>query len=118
MVEAQHATRAQTTSVVLALPDEIDITNARRLSGQLGSALSSADRVIADMSATTFCDSSGVRILILAHDQAAATGIELRLVVPCASVLRTLALIGADRLLPIYPSLEDALGSGPARERE
>jgi hypothetical protein len=75
--------------------------------------LASATTVIADMTATTFCDSSGVRLLVMAHEEAAATGVDLRLVVPSVNVLRTLALIGADWLLPIYPSLEDALGPEP-----
>jgi anti-sigma B factor antagonist len=113
MVEAQRATRAQTRLMVLTLPAEIDMCNAHRLGGELGRALASATIVIADMTATTFCDSSGIRILVLANEQASATGIELRLVVPSGHVLRTLELIGADRLLPIYPSLADALGSEP-----
>jgi len=42
-------------------------------------------------------------------DTAAATGVELRLVVRSAAVLRAMAAMGADWLLPVYPSLEDAL---------
>jgi anti-anti-sigma factor len=113
MVEIQRAAHAQTRLTVLTLPAEIDLCNARRLGGELGFALTSSTMVIADMTATTFCDSSGVRILVLANEQALTTGIELRLVVPSGQVLRSLALIGADRLLSIYPSLEDALGSEP-----
>jgi len=111
MVDAQRATPTRGEWIVVTLPAEIDITNARRLGGELGTALASATMVIADMSATTFCDSSGIRILLLAHEQAAAAAIDLRLVVPSAAVLRALALVGADRLLPVYPSLQDALGT-------
>jgi len=50
-----------------------------------------------------------VHILLLAQEQAAATGVELRLVVRSAAVLRAMAAMGADWLLPVYPSLEDAL---------
>jgi len=116
VVDNQRAThaRARTRPAVLTLPAEIDTCDARQLGQELGTALASATTVIADMTATTFCDCSGVRVLLLAQEQAAADGIELRLVVPSASVLRILALIGADRLLPIYPSLDDALGSEPA----
>lgn len=123
MTDDQRAARDRIPPAVVTLPARIDTAASRRLCGQLGSALATAATVIADMTATTFCDSSGVRILLLAQEQAAATGIELRLVVSSAAVLRALAATGADWLLPIYPSLEDALvaearagnGAGPRR---
>jgi anti-anti-sigma factor len=96
---------------VVRLPAQIDMAASRRLCGQLGSALASASTVIADMTATRFCDPSGVRILLLAQEQAMATDVELRLVVSSAGVLRALAATGADWLLPVYPSLEDALAA-------
>ena len=99
---------------VVALPAEIDISGSRELCGQLGRALASASTVIVDMTETRFCDSSGIRILLLAQEQAAATGVELRLVIPSASVLRALALVGADWLLPVFPSLDEAMGRAPA----
>ena len=109
MTDDQHADRALGGPAVVALPAKVDTAASRSLCGQLGSALASASTVIADMSATRFCDSSGVHILLLAQEQAAATGVELRLVVSSAAVLRALAAMGADWLLPVYPSLEDAL---------
>ena len=48
-----------------------------------------------------------------AHRQAAATRTELRLVVPSPAVLRALTLVRVDQLLPIYPSLSQALAAGP-----
>ena len=66
--------------VVVTLPDEIDITNAGFVAGQLRAALASgAAVVIADLTATTFCDCSGVRSLLLAHHHAAAGDIQFRL---------------------------------------
>ena len=96
---------------VVTFPAEVDVCNTRRLGHELGLALTPATTVIADMTATTFCDCSGVRVLLLAHEQAAAVGIDLRLVVPSASVLRLLALTGAGPLLPIYSTVKAALGS-------
>ena len=66
------------------------------------------------MTATTFCDSRGIRVLVMAHQRAAARGAGLRLVVPSACVLRVLALTGLDRWLAIYPSLQEALAVQPA----
>ena len=76
------------------------------------------ETVIADMTATTFCDSSGISMLVRAHKQAVANGTELRLVVPATAVLRSLALASIDHLLPIYPSLSMALAAGPQPRHE
>ncbi len=101
--------------VVIALPAQIDMANAGRAGQQLGSALTpGATTVIADMTATTFCDSSGISMLIRAHKQAAVNRTELRLVVPSAAVLRALTLVKIDCLLPIYPTVSQALAAPPA----
>ena len=74
---------------VVPLPAEIDITNAGEVSGRIGAALEPGPAtVIADLTATTFCDSSGVRHLLLAHRRAAASGTQLRFAVPAASPVR------------------------------
>ncbi len=106
-------------AVVIALPAEIDMANAAEVGQQLGSAVEPGVKtVIADMTATTFCDSSGISMLVRAHKQAAANGTELRLVVPATAVLRSLTLASIDQLLPIYPSLSTALAAGPQPRHE
>lgn len=119
MAAPERRTSAEVRPAVIAFPAEVDVCNTRRLGHELGAALASAATVIADMTATTFCDCSGVRVLLLAHDQAAADGIELLLVVPSTRVLRLLALTGTGRQLSIYPTVAAALAqkcaSGLAR---
>ena len=101
-------------AVVIALPAEIDMANAGEAGQRLGSAVAAGVRtVIADMTATTFCDSSGIGMLVRAHKQAAANRAELRLVVPAPAVLRSLTLASIDQLMPIYPGLGMALAAGP-----
>ncbi len=101
--------------VVIALPAEIDMANAEDVGDQLRSALTpGVTIVIADMTSTVFCDSSGIRSLLLAHDHAAARDAQLRLAVPAGHLLQILQLTGLDRLLPIYPRLATALtGESP-----
>ena len=65
--------------------------------------------VIADMTGTRFCDSSGISMLVLAHRKAMTNNAELRLVALSTAVLRALTLVRIDYLLPVYPSLADAL---------
>jgi len=97
--------------VVVPLPTEIDVTNCGEVFEQLAEVLApGVDTVIADMTATLFCDSSGVHAIMRAYESAAARDITMRVVVsPDGSVHRVLELIGVSRLLPVHPTLEDAL---------
>jgi anti-anti-sigma regulatory factor len=107
---------AQDRPALIILPAEIGTTNASRLSGELGSALASgASVVIADVTATTVCHSSGARVLVLACAQAAANGIELRPVVRSTAAL---VLAGLDGLLPVCPALSLAHAAEPASGRQ
>jgi anti-sigma B factor antagonist len=100
---------------VVALPEEIDVTNADAMREQLRSALSPGVAVvIADMTSTAFCESSCFRNLPIAHDDATACGAQLRLVILPGAVRRALQLLGFDRLLSVYPSLDSATVGGPA----
>lgn len=113
MGESQRQAPDRPPSAVIWLPAEIDATNAGRISEQLDSAVTSGTAtVIADMTATTFCDSTGARELVLAHRKAAAAGIELQIVMPSADVRRIFQLTGLDQVLAIYPSLAAGSADG------
>jgi anti-anti-sigma factor len=119
MSDTGHLARAQARPVVVTLPAEMDITNADAIGQALSSAIArGAGIVIADMTGTRFCNSSGISMLVQAHRRAAANQAELRLVVLSAAVLRALTLVRADFLLPIYPSLDAALAPEAAPEPE
>jgi anti-sigma B factor antagonist len=91
--------------VTVALPGEVDLLNAGEVRDSLAVALESgAVVVIADAGETTFCDCAGVRALILAQRQAAASGSCLRVAVASRSVRRAFELTGADQVLAIYPN--------------
>lgn len=95
------------------------MANADAVRDQLYSALTPGARiVIADLSATTFCDSAGIHNLTLAHLQNRTSGVELRVATsPDGPVTRIIELQELHHLLHIYPSLETALtAQTPARE--
>jgi anti-sigma B factor antagonist len=101
---------------IVTLPREVDISNARRLGRDLLGAFGPrATVVIADMSLTEFCDSSGIRHLLIANDAAMAWGGELRVVVPSPAVLRVMEITGVDQVLRIYSSLGEALTGAALR---
>jgi anti-sigma B factor antagonist len=104
---------ARITPVVVVLPAEIDVTNSGQVYEQLVAVLApGVDTVIADMTATAFCDSSGVHAIMRAYESAAARDIRMRLAVSSAtSVRRVLELIGVGRLMPVHASLQEALNA-------
>ena len=112
MRDPRHPSQARV--VVVTLPTEIDISNAGRIGEELCAAFApGVTAVIADMTGTRFCDSSGISMLVVAHQKAVTSDAELRLVAVSSAVLRALTLVRIDHLLPVYPSLADALLPGP-----
>jgi anti-sigma B factor antagonist len=95
---------------VVAAPEEIDITNAAELRSALLEAAALGHRtVVADLSRTRFCDSSGLHTLLAAHKRATAEGGEMLLVIVGTAVLRVFALTCVDRIIPNFTTLEEAL---------
>jgi anti-anti-sigma factor len=113
-MRGQAVGRPQALSVVVRLPDVIDVNNARRVGNDLYAAMRPGfGVVIADMTATAYCDVMGIRCLLEASSRATAWHAELRLVLSSAAVLRLLRLARADLILRTYPSMDVALSAQP-----
>jgi len=97
---------------VVSLPEHIGISNAGQVREELLSLINrGATTLIADMTATVSCDQAGAEAVIRARTRAAASGTELRLVVTAPVVVRVLRLVGLDRTVSVYPSLEAAVAA-------
>jgi anti-anti-sigma factor len=97
--------------VVIALPGEIDVTSSPRIRETLLAAISRRPSVVvADMTATTFCDSSGMGAIVYAYQQAVEVGTDLRVVIGHSAARRVFELQGVDTVIGIYPNLPAALG--------
>ena len=98
---------------VVAFPEHVDMSNAAQIREQL---LEVFDRgaavVIADMSATVWCDYVGVDAVARACQRAAICRADLRLVATAPAVRRLLAAEGLDRLVSVYSSVEAAIIAG------
>jgi anti-sigma B factor antagonist len=94
----------------------MDVSNAGQIDEELLSVINGgATALIADMTATIWCDHAGAGAVVRAFQRAVISGTELRLVVTAPKVSRVLSLSGVDRLVPIYLSLEAATAvSAPA----
>jgi anti-sigma B factor antagonist len=114
-MEVRPVADARTAPPVIRLAAEIDVTNSDRVHSDLAAAcLPGLAAVIADLTQTTFCDSSGVRALVQVHKLAASQGTELRLVVTSEAVMRILELSGLTDILRIYPTIEAAIATAQA----
>lgn len=104
---------------VITMPEEIDMSNGAEIQDSLMAALGERPAVlVVDMTPTTFCDSAGVRAIMLTHRQAAAAGSELRLVIASPGVSRVFSIIGAGQLVQIHSELASALEAGPGGQAD
>ena len=112
MVETPPLPRGQADLVVVTLPDEIDVVNADRVGADLNAAFElGVGVVIADMSGTRFCDTSGIYTLVMACKRAKGGNTAFRVVVPPGEVRQILEIMQLDTVLAVYLSLDVALSA-------
>ena len=110
MQESEFTVEVVSGVPVVTAPEEIDITNAPMLrSALLEAAAQGHGTLVADLSRTRFCDSSGLHTLLAAHKRAEAGDGELLLVLRGTTVPRVFALTGIDQMIPTFTSLAGAL---------
>jgi len=103
--------------LVVAAPEEIDITNAEALRAALGQAAGNGhETLVVDLTRTRFCDSAAIHALVDAHKRARVAGGQVLLAVSGAAVPHIFAITGIDRVLPRFPSVAEALAHIPAAE--
>lgn len=109
MDELRISVTAGTAHTLVTLAGECDLNTGRQLRDILTSEVSrGAQRLIVDLSALTFMDSTGMQVLLSTRSVLAVRGGALALVSPQPVVARILELTGADQVIPVYGSLEDA----------
>ncbi|MFG2266567.1 STAS domain-containing protein [Streptomyces sp. NPDC048720] len=112
--QAGHLTVATTTTDgirILTLSGEIDHHTGDTLRQALDTPDTPRPRFVADMQQVTFMDSSGINILIHAHNTLSEAGGWLRLADTSESVMRTLSLVGIDTLIDCRETLHQALST-------
>jgi anti-anti-sigma factor len=97
---------------LLVVGGAVELASCRQLDSAVDELLRTApQRLVIDLRAVDFVDSSGLAILVRARRRALRRGVELRLVCDVTRTLRVLALTGLDRSFEIFPTSEAALGS-------
>ena len=109
--------QARARPAIVMLPDRIDQANAESVREQLWTACAPRATVVADLTSTRFCDSTGIRNITGAHQRAKTFDGQLRLVLPAGVVHRVVELLGLDEVLLIFPTVAAAIhgyaGGGP-----
>jgi anti-sigma B factor antagonist len=101
------------------MPEEIDMSNGAAVEEGLLSALGQRPAaLVVDMTSTAFCDSAGVRAVMLTGRKASTDGCELRLVIGSPGVMRVFSVIGAEQLVEVHDNLTSALGPVPEGQRD
>lgn len=101
---------------VVLVGGEIDLSAVDALTGAIERARTDdGDRLVLDMSAATFIDSSGLAVLFRAFRALGQVRERVVLRAPRPAVLRTLQMTGLDGLLTIEPAGRRASGVSRAR---
>lgn len=98
-------------AVRLTVADEIDIENAPQFRRALEAAVDAAEsaglgRVVVDLGAVTYLDSSGLSALVASRAHADRAGVVLALAAVPRRIQKVLAITGLDTVFPV--------DSGPA----
>ncbi|MFJ5228736.1 STAS domain-containing protein [Kitasatospora sp. NPDC088391] len=122
-VNAQPVAGAPLTVVLRRLPGALVVRPEGELDhdsvGPLREALESAvadppGRLVVDCAGLSFCDSTGLNLLLRAHAAARRVGLSLLLAGPGPVVARMLGITGADEVLSVHPGVDEALAAPAA----
>ena len=108
MQQLQITGSAEHGCSVLAVIGEIDLSNSAKLGAALERGRMRGTPLVADLSGVDFCDVSGLRALVIAHERCARSGAPLR-IVPSPTVARLLNLAFAGDTPTLYPDRSRAL---------
>ena len=101
-------TEVREGALIMRLAGELDLYNAEVLRGALAEAIASAPRrIVIDMTAVGFVDSTALGVLVEARSRLDANA--LLLAAPQLETRRTLQVTGLDRHLSVHDSVDDAL---------
>jgi anti-anti-sigma factor len=105
--------RNQGTAVVVTVTGELDLRTSPALEDRLGRAFDAgAELEILDLRMIEFMDSTGLRVLLTAHQRAQDSARRFALVRGADQVERVLTLTGVRDLLTVVDAPEELLAAG------
>jgi len=105
------------TTAIVRLAGELDIATAPELTEVLHGLEPACERVILDLTALEFIDSTGLRLAVTEHGRATMDGFEFVITGAAGDVLKVLRLTGLDVTLPLAPDVASVLGEASSNGR-
>jgi len=104
------AVRPHGDSVVAAISGEIDLNTADALRKKLRELDAAGHRsIVVDFSGVTFCDATGIGVLVAAHNRGSEHGGAISLAGVRPAQRRLLVITGLHNVFALHASVEDAL---------
>ncbi|MFD8061972.1 STAS domain-containing protein [Streptomyces cyaneofuscatus] len=108
----QHVTlrtRTIAAGTVMELAGELDHHTAPQVrDALLGLALCPGQQLVIDLEGVTFCDSSGITVLIAARNHALAADAAIALAALPERLTRIIRMVGLDQVFPTHATAQDA----------
>ncbi|MEU6851762.1 STAS domain-containing protein [Actinacidiphila alni] len=99
-------------ATVIGVRGELDQHTAPQLHDALADApFTPGGRVILDLAALRYCDSTGITALIAAYQLADRSGARLTLAGPREDLMRLFSVLGIDQLFVVQPTVDEAVAS-------
>ena len=95
----------------IQIEGELDLAVADRLDEVLSAAVAECSRVIVGLDRCDFIDSSGIAVILRAHNRMQEKGNRLAVYAPTDQVLRVLSMTGLTANGLVFDSAEEALGA-------
>ncbi|MDK1471928.1 STAS domain-containing protein [Streptomyces sp. 549] len=97
-------------ATVLTVAGELDHHTAPRFADALAETpFGPGTPVVLDLAGVSYCDSTGITVLVTAYRRAEETGCRLLLAGTGPDLLRVLQIVGLDQVFDFRPSTEQAL---------
>ena len=96
------------SATVVTVGGELDVHTAPSLQAALG-ALDTSGRIVVDLTAVSFLDSTGLSVFVNALSDAREREATLAVVANAPRVVKVFTLTGLDAALSLFPTLAEAL---------
>lgn len=102
-------TRTTTAGAVIELAGELDHHTAPGVRTALAALdLHTGQQLVLDLGGLTFCDSSGITMIIAARNHAIAAHAHIALAAVPERVTRVFRIVGLHQVFPTHPTAQDA----------
>jgi anti-anti-sigma factor len=118
VAELSFSTEPHGTSVVVSVRGELDITSSQRFDDCLAEAAVGRDRVILDMSAVDFMDTSALAVIVGRWRRQVAAGGMFLLAGARYRQAKALWITGLADRLPMYDTVDEALAAAQTARPE